>query len=182
MTFSVSGYTRRENDNYQTVDTRCIEALLSAVQLTAPILDPCCSDDDESALVTQLVDRGYAAFAGSMSEIRNGYSTIITNPPYKRGLVDRLVRAMVDAVRDGNVDTLAILVRASWDQAATRRDLFDSELFAGAVRLTFRPWWTSERSATPIHNYQWLLWTREADPEMDGLPFLTHVYASQLSR
>ena len=38
MTFSVSGYTRRENDNYQTVDTRCIEALLSAVQLTAPIL------------------------------------------------------------------------------------------------------------------------------------------------
>ena len=44
------------------------------------------------------------------------------------------------------------------------------EHFAGATRLQFRPYWSSERKHSPIHSYQWLVWKHR----VDGFPVLKY--------
>ena len=153
--FTVSGYPRIENDNYQTVDSRCLDSLLEIYDFEGPILDPCVSPEGESQLVTQLIDRGYKAVGGSLYD--HNCNSVITNPPYKRDVVDKIAAEILYQVQSGQLKWAALLVRSGWDQAKKRQYLFNDPAFTGLVRLTFRPWWTSSRKAQPIHGYQWVV-------------------------
>jgi hypothetical protein len=145
--FVHSRFERREADNYQTVDPRCLEALLGAWGVPGPAEDPCVSEAGESALISQAP----WLFGGGPPK------SVVTNPPYKLSVVDAVVGKHVDRVRSGELVLAAFLVRGSWDQAVRREVLLDEPPFAGLVRLRFRPWWTDSRDKQPIHNYQWLV-------------------------
>jgi hypothetical protein len=82
----------------------------------------------------------------------------VTNPPYKRGLVDEIANDVVFQVRCGMAEGAAMLMRANWDMAACRSALFSDPLYRGQTRMRFRPWWSEDRKAQPIHNYVWHVW------------------------
>jgi len=155
-----SGHERRHDDHYPTVDRRCIEALIDSWDIPLPALDPFCS-----GLETGL----HPAQIGSLDSAA-AFKSIVTNPPYKRGLVDRLVRDCLDAMENGP-SVVALLMRIQWDTAKSRKHLFRPP-FAASLRLLFRPYWTEERKASPIHSYQWLVWDKRATP---GWPIVKHV-------
>lgn len=143
-----SGYERRADDHYPTIDARCIKTLLENWDMPLPALDPFCS---------QLETGLHPARVGSLASADN-FKSIITNPPYKRALVDKLVAQCLATLED-QIDVVALLMRTQWDHAKTRQHLFEPP-FAASIRLTFRPFWTHDRKATPIHSYQWLVWDR----------------------
>ena len=96
---------------------------------------------------------------------------IVTNPPYKRGLVDEIARQAVHHCQQGQVQGVALLMRPIWDLAACRTGLFDLSLYRGQTRLQFRPWWSEERKAQPIHNFVWHVWAQgEGDPVVKYWP------------
>ena len=83
---------------------------------------------------------------------------IVTNPPYSRGVVDAIADATIARVRSGQVLGVALLMRANWDLAQRRAHLFALPEYAGQTRMRFRPWWSEERKAQPIHNFVWHVW------------------------
>ena len=174
--FTVSGYPRVDGDNYQTVDPRCLDSLLEVYDFEGPILDPCVSPEGESQLVTQLIDHGYKAIGGSLYD--HNCNSVITNPPYKRDVVDKIASEILYQVQSGQLQWAALLVRSGWDQAKKRQYLFDDPAFSGLVRLTFRPWWTESRKAQPIHGYQWVVLEHDKykDYQHDGYEYAAEVF------
>lgn len=154
-----SGYDRLIDDHYPTVDPRCITALQKSWDIPLPALDPFCS---------QLETGLHPAQVGSLRSAQK-FQSIITNPPYKRGVVDMLVRDCLAAL-NGDTKVVALLMRTQWDHAKSRQDLFLSP-FAASIRLLFRPYWMTSRKASPIHSYQWLVW----DTRWCGSPIVKHV-------
>jgi hypothetical protein len=156
-----SNYERRELDHYPTIDPRCIDALLATWPIQGRIVDVCAPQG--SGIVDRLVELGRNAVCDDFDTVA---SWVVTNPPYKRGLVDEIAAAAVAHVSNSRVQGAAFLMRASWDLAACRSALFASPMYAGQTRMRFRPWWSEERKAQPIHNYVWHVWTpsRTAEP------------------
>jgi hypothetical protein len=156
-----SGYERKENDDYQTLDKRCVTALLQSCSGVLP--SDICTDicgSHGSGIVRHLQEAGYTAqflTDAFTQDVPKGW--IITNPPYERRIVDSYVERALSLCRDGKVNGAFFLMRANWDFAASRKHLFDNEHYSGQIRMRFRPWWTEERKAQPIHNYVWHIWT-----------------------
>ena len=83
----------------------------------------------------------YPAVNGNLRDLLGAPNAILTNPPYKRGLVDELMGQCITLVKDGVIDFSALL-RVQWDTAVTRQWMMESP-FAGKTIPTFRPWWTA---------------------------------------
>jgi hypothetical protein len=148
--FANSAYERHENDHYPTIDERCLIALQSAWDVPTPAYDWCVGPNGESGLVEQAP----YLFTDQINSAR----AIITNPPYRKDIVDEVMTLIVGCVGKGECVMAAALLRTQWDHAKTRAQFFDHPHFAGLLRLRFRPWWTTDRKASPIHNYQWVIW------------------------
>ena len=90
----------------------------------------------------------------------------VTNLPYSdlEGLAEILVR-----LGSRNRCGVALLVRAEWPIAKTRRNLIHSHpWFHGIVQLTSWPRWVerTKDSESPRHNFCWCVWgaqPREGD-------------------
>lgn len=156
-----SNYERIKDDNYQTIDRRCIRALID----TYPIMEgqtiiDCCANRG-SGIVDGLHDLGFIA-----TGINDAFDTTtwatwnIFNPPYKRGYVDKIIRHQIRGLEDGRFGGLALLVRNNFDFAKSRWDMFTHQYYAGQVHMMFRPWWMSEKKSSPIHNFVWHVWLR----------------------
>ena len=148
-----SGFARLENDHYPTVDARCMISLLAAYpDIPAPSLDPFCSATESTKLAP--------AISGNLRDVKGRFQSVITNPPYKRGLVDKLMKSVIKAVKDGDIQVAAALMRINWD-CAKQRSSYWKWPFACSLRLQYRPYWSEEpATASPIHSYQWLIWDR----------------------
>lgn len=155
--FVHSNYPRVEGDHYPTIDPRCLQGLLATCPgICGRIVDPC--SPRGSAIVDQLRERGYDAVGlDSVADVERA-AWIVTNPPYDRRIVDGIVEGALDLVIRGRVYGAAFLMRSNWDFAARRAALFRSTLYRGQIKLRFRPWWSEERKAQPIHNYAWHVW------------------------
>jgi hypothetical protein len=168
--FVHSGYERKENDDYQTVDPRCVEALLHFEGWRfrhKTIVDVCASHG--SAIQRQLVERGFTAYGLSEALVDlSDFNVVITNPPYARGIVDKIVNHVVSEIEKEHIQFGFFLMRANWDFAVSRAALFDSPLYLGQTRMRFRPWWSEERKAQPIHNYVWHSWGRDILTQHDS--------------
>ena len=102
-------------------------------------------------------------------------SYIVTNPPYGRGVVDTIAEATIARVRSGQVLGVAMLMRANWDLAQRRANLFALPEYAGQIRMRFRPWWSEERKAQPIHNFVVACLDRAQAGRRAGDPLLASV-------
>ena len=149
-----SDYERIENDDYQTVDRRCVKALTDTINLFGDIAD-CCSPNG-SKIVEFLKQDGYSAFGMSDAFKDVEAVWIVSNPPYKRGLVDKIINAQID--RLPSVEGVAMLLRSNFDFAKSRWGMFNTPYYYGQIKMMFRPWWSEERIAQPIHNYVWHIW------------------------
>lgn len=150
-----SSYERRENDNYPTVDTRCLDGLIKYAHVAGGIVDPCAKDG--SALVDQFLTMGYVAIGLDDYTAKADGDWIVTNPPFSKNIVTKAVEFQIERINDGFLG-VAILVRNNWAFAKSRKYLFDRPEYAGEIKLLFRPFWTEDRSMEPKHNYVWHVW------------------------
>jgi hypothetical protein len=152
-----SGYERRPDDHYPTIDTRCVDALIDTWEIIGAVVD-CCAPNGSG-----IVDRmgpGWEAHCTASADDFGLGDWVVTNPPYLRGIVDEIASKVVAGVRSGKLDGAALLMRANWDLAACRAALFADPLYRGQTRMRFRPWWSEDRKAQPIHNYAWHVWAQ----------------------
>jgi hypothetical protein len=103
-----------------------------------------------------------------MADYREPYacSWIVSNPPYKRPLVDDIVSDMISRLEESRycdvTDGVALLLRTNFDHASSRERFFrDNPHYYGQIKLMFRPRWFEKRDgdATPFHNFVWHIWT-----------------------
>ena len=160
--FVHSNYQRKAGDFYPTLDPRCVWGFLEHYTPTGPVVDVCAPAG--SGIVTELANCGIIAACGSdaFAEVVPA-QWIVTNPPYDRALVDGIINRQIKRVDSEQVYGLAVLLRATFDHAKSRRAMFqDNRLYAGQIKLLFRPWWSDSRKKQPIHNYVWQIWTQSA--------------------
>jgi hypothetical protein len=156
--FVHSNYERRPDDDYQTIDARCVQALVDTWPVKGAIVD-CCAPNG-SGIIYALHRLGHlTACCAASVDSAPAADWIVTNPPYLRDVVDRIASGILSEVRSERSTGAALLMRANWDFAARRADLFADPLYRGQTRMRFRPWWSEDRKAQPIHNYVWHVWT-----------------------
>lgn len=161
--FVHSRYERRAEDHYPTIDGRCVRALLDTWEIGGRIVDNCAPTG--SGIVDFLRAVDHDAHCGERFEADFDADWIVANPPYMRGVVDAVVEDAVARVVGGRIKGAAFLMRANWDLAGRRAHLFDPPWHAGQTRMRFRPWWSEDRKAQPIHSFVWLVWARtEGEP------------------
>lgn len=153
-----SRFQRKESDHYPTIDSRCVQALVDTWIISGVVVD-CCAPQG-SGIVDELNRLGCVrAVCADDVLYMDPADWIVTNPPYKRGLVDTIATDIVAKVRTGAVRGAALLMRANWDLAACRAELFADPLYRGQTRMRFRPFWSDDRKAQPVHNFSWHIWS-----------------------
>jgi hypothetical protein len=155
-----SNYERIEDDDYKTVDVRCVQALIeSAPFIQGLIVDPC--SPSGSGIVNHLQKMGFQAngLSNAFSQTE-GIDWIITNPPYKKKLVDEILWYQINRFETENVFGVAALLRNNFDFAKTRYEMFNNLWYSGQVHMMFRPRWIDgAQKHSPIHNFVWHIWT-----------------------
>lgn len=156
-----SNYERIADDNYQTVDPRCVRGLVESIEIRGTIVDICAPNG--SKIVDHLTELGYTALGYEDAYIDRVWGNwIVTNTPFKKGIVDAIVSRQIHRVKTGEVFGFAALLRTNFDHAKSRKSMFKNEHYYGQVKLCFRPYWTEERKHSPIHNYVWHIWSLDA--------------------
>lgn len=151
-----SNYARKEGDDYQTIDRRCVKALVDCVPMAGVLVD-CCAPNG-SGIVNFLKEMGFEA-SGVGDASSDFYADwIVTNPPYDRGVVDEILTEQIVRVQLAEVIGFAALLRNNFDFAKSRYDMFTCKQYHGQVHMMFRPWWSEEKKHQPIHNYVWHIW------------------------
>jgi hypothetical protein len=154
-----SNYERIKNDDYQTIDKRCVQALLDCVIINGHVVDCCASHG--SGIVNELAKLGV-----NVDGVNNAFSYysanwIVTNPPYTRGLVDEILWHQIRRIETGTITGFATLMRSNFDFAKTRWDMFNNTHYAGQVKMMFRPWRSEDKKFSPIHNFVWHIWRND---------------------
>lgn len=157
-----SNYPRIADDNYQTVDKRCVKALVETIKLDVMVAD-CCSKNG-SGIVRFLRDMGHHCHEMTDAFESTKAQWIVSNPPYDRKVVDTIIWAQLARLSSG-VDGVAMLLRNNFDFAKTRYEMFTHPLYWGQIHMMFRPWWSAEKKHQPIHNYVWHIWKAGKYPE-----------------
>lgn len=192
-TASVPGGKLRDriaNDAYFTLDPMPVAELLSHLTITGRVLEPCAG---AGHIVRELRKAGHDVVASDLHgygeqviddiavgrdvlrlDSLTGFSWIVTNLPYDHQ--DDIARRLLPiAHRDGC--GVALLVRAPWPLARSRRDILGDDIFfKGMIVLPRRPRWfettPGEKAGKPFHEYVWTLWG--SSPRGDGV--LPNVY------
>jgi hypothetical protein len=152
-----SNYKRVEGDYYPTIDKRCIYGFLEYIKpgKCVDVCSPC-----GSGIVDTLIECGFNAYGigdAFTDEIVDA-DWIVTNPPYDRKVVDKIIDRCIARVMKLEVYGVAVLLRSNFDYAKSRWDMFNNSYYYGQIKLLFRPWWSEEHKKQPIHNYTWHIW------------------------
>jgi hypothetical protein len=144
---ATKGYVRDKDDFYPT-PLECTVALYDAEAKFMPkeLWEPACGDGAISRYLeskghtvysTDLIDRGYGqGGVDFLAQAKPLANAIVTNPPWKKGLVDDFVR---HALFDLRVDYMALLLPALWFHGSKRIALYDAEPPARIRILGWRP-------------------------------------------
>jgi hypothetical protein len=153
-----SNYDRIPDDDYKTIDTRCVDGLLSCVGIFGTVVDCCAPTGSEiiNRIAVLRPNQGTKCVGDAFSNFSADW--IVTNPPYKKGIVDKILWRQIERVEAGEVIGFATLMRSNFDYAKSRMTMFCRDSYYCQVKLLFRPYWSTERKASPIHNYVWHVW------------------------
>lgn len=155
-----SNYERIPEDNYQTVDSRCVKALVDSIYISrAETIVDCCAPNG-SGIVDELQRLAYISYGIKDAFGYVNATWIVSNPPYKRVLVDKIINAQID--RFPEVEGVAMFLRNNFDFAKSRYQMFMSPYYYGQIHMMFRPIWIKpipgEKKIEPIHNFVWHIW------------------------
>lgn len=167
--FGEKGFERVEGDRYYT-EPWVTQAILDVVKFRGLIWEPAAGRGD---MANVLVANGYKVMCSDIAGSRlgcvgaaesdflthtspgDGTFSIVTNPPYSHA--EQFIRhALKLTSRSGGM--VAMVLRNEYDCAASRRDLFEMEPFRCKVVLTRRPRWVEVSTASPRHNFCWMVW------------------------
>lgn len=153
-----SNFERVEGDFYPTIDERCVYGFLEHFSPDGLCVDMCAPDG--SGIVNTLLDCGIQAEC-----VTDAFQTGIvaqwgvTNPPYDRKVVDKIILRQIERVKRLELWGLAVLLRTNFDHAKSRQVMFKNcPYYHGQIKLLFRPWWSENHDKQPIHNYVWHIW------------------------
>ena len=149
--YVASNFPRFPDDDYRTIDDRCLAAFRLAWDVPRGSVDPYTRRSGTKLGPIPAVNEDDL----QGSQIR----AVITNPPYRRPDVDTIHGKLIGYVADNTLDMAATLMRVQWDCAKSRAAYWGWP-FAASIKLQFRPWWSENRAKQPIHSYQWLVWDR----------------------
>lgn len=156
-----SNFDRVKDDNYRTIDSRCVYGLLQHFPLNGRVVDVCAPSG--SGIVDTLLERQRNAFCvGDAFTNLVAAEWIVTNPPYTRPLVDNIIRRQIKRIMDREVGGVAILLRDKFDYAKIRADIFEHKFYFGQIKLRFRPWWSEVHEHQPFHTFVWHIWHIDA--------------------
>lgn len=179
-----SGHARVPNDFYGTVDTGCTYALLSFLDAQGrgvagkTVWEPAAGQGHiskvcrlrgaevvESDIAPQTEDAVRFDFTtGDRPHLDfgdKGADFVITNPPYKRAVIDAFMSRCVALANAGK--TCALLMRNEVDSAGTRHKFFTGcPVFDTKLTLLWRPRWIAGSTGSPRHNYAWFIWSPAA--------------------
>lgn len=162
--FYYSRFSRVEDDDYKTVDKRCVYSFLEHFRPMGKCVDVC--SPTGSGIVTALSELGYDAH-GIGDAFASGVFAewVIFNPPYKRPLVDQIITRQIKRIKDGDIGGAAVLVRSNFDFAKDRVAMFEKEpLYYAQIKMLYRPLWFEKRSdvtESPKHQFVWHIWKSE---------------------
>jgi hypothetical protein len=181
-TFGQTGYRRVANDAYFTIEANwLVPALLSAVDIRGPILEPC---SGKGHLVDALRASGYAVKASELVDYGTGRSdisvgvdmfsltekdmegigSVVTNFPYDCD--DEATHHILSIGKKHGLQ-LASLAKSAWVQPQVRRTLIhENPAFDRIIFLTSRPRWVEGTKMSPEQVYCWLVWDWQRDQSM----------------
>lgn len=168
-----SGYARKDNDKYETPAwvTLALGPHLP-IERVCHVTEPCAASGMMIRALQFLGCRvegtDIATGVDFLTVERCDADAIITNPPY--GRADEFIEhaLKLTAPMDGMV---AMLLRADFDSAKTRRHLFaDCAQFSKKLVLTKRIVWFDGPGAAPSYNHCWYLW----DWQHKGAPTIAY--------
>ena len=163
--FAKSRFARFPDDNYQTIDERCTQAVIETFDFDL-MRDHCCVDPcapNGSGIIDTLKKFGYSnsVYHGELFDDRTYKNeVIVTNPPYKRGLIGPIMRELIAKVERRGAVALFVLMRTGFDHGRVYADMFDHSYYSGQLKLRFRPWWSEDHSMAPLHNFVWHVWAK----------------------
>jgi hypothetical protein len=164
MSQRASGYVRRDRDDYPTpswVTHALVPHLPGGGRVK--VWEPAAGS---GAMVRALAE--HDIFDIEATDITDGHDflkqgpplglqAIVTNPPYALA-TEFIDRALALIPADGFA---AMLLRADFDSAKTRRHLFaDCRLFSKKIVLTKRIRWIEGSTGSPSFNHAWYVWDR----------------------
>lgn len=167
-----SGYERKAFDSYETPSWVTLALIPHLPVIGGAVWEPAAGSGKMLAVLRRagFDVLGTDIATGTdflLSCPRNGVSAIITNPPYALA-TEFIERALSLIPANGFV---AMLLRADFDSAKTRRHLFaDCPAFAKKVVLTKRIRWIEGSTGSPSFNHCWMIWDRRHR----GLPTLAY--------
>jgi len=153
-----SKYERIKDDDYKTIDSRCVTALVESFTIykDSSIID-CCSPSG-SGIVNRLKEIGFNA-EGRDNAFEDWVSDWnIFNPPYTKKLVDEIIWKQIHGLEEERFRGIAVLVRNNFDFAKSRYNMFTHPYYVSQIHMLFRPLWVEEKKAEPIHNFVWHIW------------------------
>jgi hypothetical protein len=162
--YVTSNFERVKDDNYETIDPRCLLGLIQGWPEIEGILGDPCHSNGQSELVKQARMLGLDAFCVDRNTLKYDAERythwIVTNPPYSPArTLNAIIERGMTAVQNKSIAGAAYLLRTSIDHGKLRSPYFNTPLFAGVVKLQFRPWWSEKRDSSPIHNFSWFIWS-----------------------
>lgn len=158
-----SNFPRIADDNYQTIDERCVKALIESVVMGGWFAD-CCAKNG-SGIVDSLKKMGI--FAEGMDDAfgKTYANWIVSNPPFDKKIVDNIIWAQIERLH-GQAHGVAMLLRSNFDFAKSRWSMFsDNPNYYGQIKMLFRPWWVADKKSSPIHNFVWHIWKAGKYPD-----------------
>lgn len=168
-----SGYERKERDAYET-PAWVTYALVPYIRKPTLIWEPACGSGKmvEALKKCVLPIMGTDIDSGDdfFQTVVGGADAIITNPPYNcaQKFIERAL-ALIAPSR-GQV---AMLLRADFDHAKTRKHLFGQHpAFSKKIVLTKRIRWFEGTKGSPSFNHVWFVW----DFQHSGPPNLAYHY------
>jgi predicted RNA methylase len=183
----ISDFDRRGRDFYATPNW-VTEALLQHIRFRGPIWEPCCG---AGAMSTVLAGHGYEVVSTDIADcgfgtpgvdflasrtVRDGYRSIITNPPYGEAAIHegqaRSPKAMLEFLRHALALTatvqgqLALLVRLQWIAGKRVAEVMTAAPFAAVLVLTRRIRWfdMGEHTNNGQHNHAWVVFDHAHPP------------------
>ena len=171
---STSSYKRQQYDAYQTPEwvTNTVTPFLSKLRLKRSMIwEPACGDGQ---MIRALEDDGFNV--GVATDIQHGLDffgcyglpdsrikAIVTNPPFSTAADFASHAIDLMAAKKGVV---ALLLRADFDSAKTRRYLFaDCPMWSQKIVLLNRIVWFVDKNgkpkASPSENHAWYIWNHK---------------------
>jgi hypothetical protein len=156
---------KRQHADWYPTPAEVTQVLLDRVSFEGTVSEPCCGDGSLAVVLedrgydvvgTDLHDRGYGVGHGKAFDILKMKSlpaqNVVTNPPFN------IAGEIIEQIMAMQPDKMALLLKASFWHAKTRRRLFVAYPPSKIIALTWRPDFLG--LGRPTMEVMWCVWEK----------------------